>query len=77
MLATGYNVVDVEAAAERGVPVTNVPDYATTSVVQMVFAHLLNLTLRVADHGRGVADGRWTRSIDFATGTFRWSSWRD
>ena len=45
---------------------TNVPDYATLSVVQMVFAHLLNLTLHVADHGRGVAAGRWTACPDFA-----------
>jgi glycerate dehydrogenase len=66
VLATGYNVVDVDAARERNVLVTNVPDYATSSVVQMVFAHLLNLTLRVADHGRGVAAGRWTQSDDFS-----------
>ena len=66
VLATGYNIVNVEAARERNIPVTNVPDYATLSVVQMVFAHLLNLTLHVADHGRGVAAGRWTQSLDFA-----------
>jgi glycerate dehydrogenase len=66
VLATGYNVVDVRAARERNIPVTNVPDYATASVVQMVFAHLLNLTLHVADHGHGVAEGRWSRSEDFA-----------
>jgi glycerate dehydrogenase len=65
VLATGYNIVDVDAARRRGVPVANVPDYATPSVVQMVFAHLLNLTLHVADHGRSVAAGRWTRSVDF------------
>lgn len=66
VLATGYNIVDVDAARRQNVIVTNVPDYATASVVQMVFAHLLNLTLRVADHGRGVAAGRWTASLDFA-----------
>jgi len=66
VLATGYTIVDVEAARERGIPVCNVPDYATRSVVQMVFAHLLNLTLHVAEHGQGVAAGRWTRSPDFA-----------
>ncbi|MEN6458741.1 MAG: D-2-hydroxyacid dehydrogenase [Thermoguttaceae bacterium] len=66
VLATGYNIVDVAAARERGIVVTNVPDYATPSVVQMVFAHLLNLTLHVADHGRGVAAGRWTACPDFA-----------
>jgi glycerate dehydrogenase len=63
--ATGYNIVDVVAARERGIPVCNVPDYATQSVVQMVFAHLLNLTLHVAEHARGVAEGRWSRSPDF------------
>ena len=63
--ATGYNIVDVAAARERGIPVCNVPDYATQSVVQMVFAHLLNLTLHVADHAQGVAAGRWSRSPDF------------
>ncbi len=66
VLATGYNIVDVVEARRRGVVVTNVPDYATMSVVQMVFAHLLNLTLRVADHGRGVSAGRWTQNKDFA-----------
>ena len=65
VLATGYNVVDLDAARERNIPVANVPDYGTPSVVQMVFAHLLNLTLRVADHGRGVAAGRWSRCEDF------------
>ena len=65
VLATGYNIVDVAAARERNIPVCNVPDYATQSVVQMVFAHLLNLTLHVADHGHGVAAGRWSRSPDF------------
>ena len=66
VLATGYNIVDVEAARRRGITVTNVPDYATNAVVQAVFAHLLNLTLHTADHGRGVADGRWSRSPDFS-----------
>jgi glycerate dehydrogenase len=65
LLATGYNVVDVEAARERNVPVTNVPNYGTRSVVQMVFAHLLNLTQHVADHARGVAAGRWSAIEDF------------
>jgi glycerate dehydrogenase len=63
--ATGYNIVDVVAARERNVPVCNVPAYASQSVAQMVFAHLLNLTLHVADHGHGVAEGRWSRNPDF------------
>ena len=63
--ATGYNVVDIEAARERHVPVTNVPDYAGSSVPQMVFAHVLNFAQHVADHSRGVAADRWTESKDF------------
>ncbi len=65
VLATGYNIVDVDAARERKVLVSNVPDYGRPSVVQMVFAHLLNLMLHVADHGHSVAAGRWTRNADF------------
>jgi glycerate dehydrogenase len=63
--ATGYNIVDVEAARKRSIPVTNVPTYGTASVAQMVFAHLLNLTQNVAHHARTVKDGRWCTSEDF------------
>ncbi|UCC98930.1 MAG: D-2-hydroxyacid dehydrogenase [Phycisphaerales bacterium] len=65
VLATGYNIVDVEAARERGVPVSNVPTYGTGSVAQMVFAHLLNLTQHVAYHARTVREGRWAACPDF------------
>ena len=65
VLATGYNVVDVAAARERGIVVTNVPTYGTVSVAQMVFAHLLNLTQRVGDHSASVRRGDWSRSEDF------------
>lgn len=65
VLATGYNIVDVKAARKRNIIVANVPAYATMSVVQTVFAHLLNLTLHVADHGHGVSAGRWTQNPDF------------
>ena len=65
VLATGYNVVDVAAARERGVAVTNVPDYGSRSVAQMALAHVLNLTQHVAHHAETVAQGRWTRSADF------------
>jgi glycerate dehydrogenase len=65
VLATGYNVVDVEAATRRNIVVTNVPSYSTMSVVQTAFAHLLNLTLHVAEHGQGVSAGRWSSSADF------------
>ena len=65
VLATGYNVVDLHAARERGVPVTHVPEYATEAVAQMVFAHLLNLCHRVAEHGIGVRQGVWSACRDF------------
>ena len=65
VLATGYNIVDVQAARERNIPVTNVPSYGTQAVAQMVFAHLLNLTQHVRDHAQTVQGGKWTKSIDF------------
>jgi glycerate dehydrogenase len=65
VLATGYDVVDLEAARRRGIVVANVPAYSTESVVQMVFAHLLNLTQRAAEHSDGVRQGRWESSPDF------------
>ena len=65
VLATGYNVVDTEAAAARGIPVTNVPEYGTASVVQLVFAHLLNFCNHAAEHVASVRAGAWSRSPDF------------
>ncbi len=66
VLATGYNVVDIEAAASRGITVTNVPAYSTMSVAQMVFAHILNFTNRVAKHTRAVIKKRqWEQCPDF------------
>jgi glycerate dehydrogenase len=65
VLATGTNVVDLAAARERGIPVTNVPAYATTSVAQLTFALLLELTLHVGHHAQTVREGCWTRSEDF------------
>ena len=65
VLATGYNVVDIAAARERKIPVTNVPSYGTGAVAQMVFAHLLNLCQQVAHHSRTVSAGRWSKSPDF------------
>ncbi len=64
--ATGYNMVDVEAASERGIPVANVPTYGTDSVAEMVFAHLLELARRVGYHAQTVREGRWAESPDFA-----------
>lgn len=66
VLATGYNVVDVAAAQERGILVTNIPAYGTRSVAQMTFALLLELTQHVGYHAQTVREGRWTRSQDFA-----------
>lgn len=65
VLATGYNVVDLDAARNQDVIVTNIPAYSTASVAQMVFAHLLNITHHVADHAQSVADGGWQNSVDF------------
>ena len=66
VLATGYNVVDVEAARELGICVTNIPAYSTASVAQMVFSHLLNLTNHVAYYTQQVVDeGKWAASQDF------------
>ncbi len=65
VLATGYNVVDIEAAGKRGIPVCNVPIYGTDSVAQFVFAHLLELCHHVALHDAAVKAGEWTRGRDF------------
>lgn len=65
VLATGYNVVDVEAAKERGIIVTNVPAYSTASVAQMVFAHALEICNHVAHHDRTVKEGKWEKCPDF------------
>jgi len=66
VLATGYNVVDMEAAHERGIVVTNVPAYSTESVAQMVFAHLLTVTNRTEHYAMQNRAGRWTDSPDFS-----------
>lgn len=66
VLATGSDVVDLEAARERGVVVTNVPAYSTASVAQLVFGLLLELTLHVGGHSRRVREGAWTACQDFS-----------
>ncbi len=66
VLATGYNVVDLQAASRRGIVVTNIPAYSTDSVVQMVFAHLLNVTNAVQLHSDSVRRGDWTHCADFS-----------
>ena len=65
VLATGYNVVDVQAARERGIVVCNIPTYGTDAVAQYVFALLLELCHRVAHHAQAVQEGRWTACPDF------------
>jgi glycerate dehydrogenase len=65
VLATGYNVVDIAAARERGIPVCNVPEYGTPNVAQATFALLLELTNRVGHHADLVRAGRWTACPDF------------
>jgi glycerate dehydrogenase len=65
VLATGYNVVDIEAARERGIVVTNVPAYSTESVAQMVFAHLLTVTNRTEHYAIQNRADKWTVNPDF------------
>lgn len=65
VLATGYNVVDIAAARERGIIVTNVPAYSTESVAQMVFAHLLTVTNHTERYAIENREGRWSSNPDF------------
>lgn len=65
VLATGYNVVDIEEAKKRNITVTNIPAYSTMSVAQHVFALLLAVTDRVEHYALQVRDGKWSRSKDF------------
>jgi len=65
VLATGYNVVDVEAAKKRGIVVTNIPTYGTTAVSQFVFALLLELCHHVGHHSQRVAENAWAECPDF------------
>lgn len=66
VLATGYNVVDVKHAAKKGIVVTNIPAYSTSSVAQMAIAHLLNVTQQVAHYASDAAKLRWCSSVDFS-----------
>ncbi|MFW5499311.1 MULTISPECIES: D-2-hydroxyacid dehydrogenase [unclassified Maridesulfovibrio] len=65
VLATGYNVVDLDEAAARNIPVSNVPDYSPPSVAQHVFAMILNHANRVAMHDQAVKEGQWAQQEDF------------
>ena len=65
VLATGYNVVDVNTAAEKGIPVCNIPTYGTTAVAQMVFALLLEICHHVGTHSEAVKMGEWSNNVDW------------
>lgn len=65
VLATGFNVVDVEFAKENGIIVTNIPNYSTTAVAQMTMALLLEMCHHVGDHNQSVQKGDWSKSKDF------------
>jgi len=66
VLATGYNVVDVDAAREKGIPVSNIPTYGTTAVAQYVFALLLEICHHVWAHSESVKAGEWAKRGDFS-----------
>ena len=66
VLATGYNVVDINVARELCIVVTNIPAYSTESVAQMVFAHILNITHRVGRYSDEARSGVWSRQADFS-----------
>jgi glycerate dehydrogenase len=65
VLATGYNVVDLEVASRQNIVVTNIPAYSTESVAQMVFCHLLNIVSHVDYYAIENRSGRWSQSPDF------------
>ncbi|TXG39216.1 D-2-hydroxyacid dehydrogenase [Seonamhaeicola maritimus] len=65
VLATGYNIVDVDVAKEMGIIVTNVPSYSTQSVAQFTMALLLEMCHNVGDHSYAVHNGDWVNAIDF------------
>lgn len=66
VLATGYNIVDTQAAKQRGIVVTNIPGYSTVDVAQLVFALLLEICYRTGHHSDEIHKGRWAASPDFS-----------
>lgn len=65
VLATGYNIIDLDAASDHNVVVTNIPAYSTNSVAQMVMAHLLNIVNQVQHYTDEVRSGKWSSCLDF------------
>lgn len=65
VIATGFDIVDIKYCKENNIVVTNVPDYSSNAVCQMVFAHLLNYVNRVDHYAKEIRDGRWQESKDF------------
>ncbi|MFV0353363.1 MAG: D-2-hydroxyacid dehydrogenase [Oscillospiraceae bacterium] len=70
ILATGYNIVDVDAAKQKDITVSNIPTYGTTAVAQFVFALLLEICHHVQSHATSVAEGEWTNCPDFSFWNF-------
>ena len=64
-MATGYNVVDVNAAKKKGIIVSNIPTYGTAAVAQFAIAMLLEICHHVAHHSEAVHNGRWTNNVDW------------
>src|SRR5690606_1599914 len=65
VLATGYNIIDMETAGKLNILVTNVPDYSTASVAQFTMGLLLEMCHYIGDHNKAVKEGEWTKSLDF------------
>ena len=65
VLATGYNIVDVDACTRRSIPVCNVPSYGTAAVAQFTLALMLELCHQIGHHSQAVHDGKWCRSTNF------------
>src|SRR5690606_10704142 len=66
VLATGFNVVDLDAASKAGITVTNIPAYSTASVAQMVFSHILHQAQNISRHSYSVQNGDWSKHFDFS-----------
>ena len=77
VLATGYNVVDIEAAKERGVLVSNIPTYGTAAVAQFAIALLLEIAHHIGHHSDAVHQGKWVSSTDWCFWDYRSLNWTE